>query len=328
MRRLISILAAFSFGSLVFSVAPSWLHNKNKVYPADKFISAIGEGSSEQKARAEAAAAISQYFDTKINVFTTAAEKFESVQVSGGTKTAGTQSLDQIIKISSSAEFFCLNYTAPYYDKKRDTFHVLAYINKQDAAKIYKSRIQVLSDSMDTFRAAAKKASEPFNSVLYMQKAIALSVLADQYIRAETTIVPSDAAGFESRLAIIKQLPLELDKYKKHSSFSVKLKGSKAEKFKSLTSVVSNILEKRGYIYKDSNAHYAILIDIDADELMYEIGPFVKPSLKISVNSASDTPLYSYSQTYSRTNGKTMDIAYHMANAKIKKDLEANFLPD
>ena len=325
----IAALALSALSSPAFAaLAPSWVADKNKDYPSSKYISAVGEGGTEKKAQAAAVAQVSQLFDTKTDVVTTAAKRFQSVQVAGSMKTVGSQSLEQITAISSQAEFFGLRYAPAWYNEKRDTYVVLAYIDKQEAAATYKGYIRTLLDAVYAYREAAQKDAEPFNSVLYMQKAESLSVLASQYIRTLGIIEPAAADGYKADTEVLNRLGLENDAYKKQSLFSVRTGGKSAEKFGSLSSAVTAVLEKRGFTCKESGARYTVVADISAEELTYEVGPFVKPSLKITVQNAAGTSLYSYAQAYSRAGGNTTETAYNAAATKIKKDLEANFLPE
>lgn len=306
---------------------PAWLKNIEKEFPKDQYIRAVGEGSSEKAAKTAALAEIALLFDTKVEIVTEAVKNFSAVMTDGNETVSKSQSLSQVTKVSSSAEFFCLDFTEPWYDKKSDKYSILAYINKKDAVGVYKSRIAALSESVGTLGSSAKKEREPFLAALYLQKAKALSTLAERYIKAETVIVPGDSAVYEETLKSFSRLDGELAARKKELTFSISMNQTD-KKFAPISSTIASIIEKRGFACSQSGANYIVKIDISCSEEEYEAGPFVRASVDVSVVNKAGVGVYSYSKTHPRAGSKTMDLAYTRAVSKIKQDLEENFLAE
>lgn len=327
MKRLSVKIAIFCITASCFSAVPKWVTNQEKEFPSSKYVAAMGEGNTEKKAMAAALAGVSQFFDTKTEVLTLAVKKFDSVQVGGSYQTSANSSLDQITKVSSEAEFFGLNYAPTYHNEKRNVYNVLAYVDKAEAAKTYKGYINTLMDAIKNYRSAAQNDSEAFNSALYMQKAEALSVLAASYIKTLGIIEPNSLNTYKSDSELINLLPIERSQYKKKATFSVSLKQEDV-KLAQLTDSVAEILENRGYIYSETNGRYQVLLNITCNEEQYDIGPFVRPSLKITITNPNGDSLYSYSKKYQRVGAKTSDLAYTRAVLKIEEDLKENFLSE
>ena len=198
----------------------------------------------------------------------------------GKTDFSASQSLNQAIKISSNAEFFCLQFTDSYYNKKFDKFTVLAYINKKEAAQIYTSRINALMEGVNAYRNYAKDENEPFLAVNALHKAKVLSNLAEKYIHNEMIIVPSDTEKWQDSLKTISLISAEHNALKKDVTFSIHLT-QKDQKFDPIFSTVAGILEKYGYAYSLANSNYKIIIDISCIEESYETGEFVRPSVDV-----------------------------------------------
>lgn len=308
---------------------PSWVKKPEKEFPSSVFIRALGEGDSAKAAQSAAIAEISLFFDTKTEVVTEAVKGIQLVSGNGGLEKRNSQSIAQVAEISSCAEFFGAQFTDSYFDKKKKKHFVLAYLNRNDAALLYKSRISALMGAVASYRAEAFSCGEPFVAERALSKAVVLAPAAERYIHAETTIIPADTKTYAESLGILSSLPAECSAMKKNVSFSVSVSGDGAEKFPSISTVVSSVAAKKGYVSSASgSALYDIVVEVSASEENFEIGPFVRPSLDISIRNKSGAGVYSYSKQFPRVGAKTLDMAYTRAFVKIKQDVEENFLSE
>ena len=327
MKLLFLTVAIFSLtGSLCFAeTPPSWLLKPEKDFPSKEYLREIGEGSSVNAAKSAALAALSLYFDTRVETVTQAVKRMDSVLAEGSETFSKSQSIAQVSKISSSAEFFCVNFTDPYYDKKRDKYFSLACINKKEAAGVYKARIAAASEAVESLYSRAKKEPDFFLKAAALQKAKAFSVVGERYIKMETLLVPSDSSSYQETLKEFSRLDSEILSLKKDLTFSIQM-NQKEKKYDPIFSTVASVAEKRGFSYSLSNANYKIVIDLSFVEEDYDAGPFVRSNVDILIVSKSGSGVYSYSKAYPRTGSKTMDMAYSRAVFKINQDLEENFL--
>lgn len=306
---------------------PSWVIKPEKDFPSRQYIRSIGEANTVKAAKAAALAEISLFFEAKTEVVTQAVKK--SCEIIEGDKQffASSKSFGQLVNIKSNADFFCVNFTDSYYDVKHDKHTVLAYIDKNEAAEIYRTRIAALLESVDSLMAYAKKESEPFLAGSALTKAKTLSALAEQYIKAETVIVPADSAIYKEPLKNLSKVDVELSSIKKLLTFTIKMTKNDP-KLNPLFSTVSSLIVKRGFAYSLADAKYAVVIDVAFVEEEYESGPYVRPSGNFLIVNAAGKGVYTYSKAYPRSGSKTMDLAYTRAVSKIKQDLEENFLAE
>ncbi len=306
---------------------PSWVKNPDLEFPTSTYIRALGEGNSAKAAQKDAIAGISLYFDTKTDILTLALKEASQVLTEDGTNYSSSEAYAQIAGISSEAEFFCVEFTNSYYDKKQKTHYVLAYIDKQSASKIYTSRINALMQAINGYRQYAQTEAEPFFSIGALAKAISLSRLAKAYIQNQTTIIPSDSEKYASALATIEKLQLELTNYKGKMNFSIfAVQGD--DKYTSLYNTISSVLEQNGFVYSLSDAEYKVFVEIIFSEENYSAGPFVRPTLKIAITNSNGDGVYTYSKAYPKTGADTMETAYTRALYKVQKDVEENFLKE
>ena len=319
------IIVLVSFSS--FADVPSWLTKADKLYPAAEYVKAIGEGTSIKTAQNQAISQISLFFDTKSEVVAEALKKSEAVLEDGRSVFSMSQSLKQNIKISSEADFFCVQFTDAYYSKKSDRYSVLAYINKENAAKVYNSRISAMMEAVKSYRNYAQSSDEPFLAASALHKADVISKIAEKYIHNETLLVPLDTAKWQESLRTISLIPAEHNAIKRNVTFSILL-NQKEKVFDPIFSTVASILEKQGFAYSVADSNYKIILDISCVEESYDAGDFVRPLVDVLIVNRAGSGVYTYSKALPRIGSKNMEQAYTRAVTKIKQDLEENFLAE
>ncbi len=330
MKGMVSFFAALLFAatSLLFADSPpSWLKSPEKEFPTKDYVRAVGEGASVKAAKSAALAEISLYFDTKVETLTQAAKKFSAVLKDGKEEFSKSQTVAQIANISSSAEFFCVNFTDPFYIAKTDKYATLAYINKKEAAGLYKSRIEALEQSVGVLLSSAQNESEPFLRAASLQKAKPLVSLAEQYIKTLGLLDSSANGAYKEAQKKFSRVDGELAALKNDLTFSIKMNQTD-KKFAPISSTIAAIIEKRGFACSQAGANYIVKIDISCAEEEYEAGPFVRASLDAAVVNNAGSGVYAYSKAYPRVGSKTMEQAYTRTVSKIKQDLEENFLAE
>lgn len=307
--------------------APNWLTNTEKAYPVAKYIRAVGEGSSSRQAQNDALSAVSLYFDTKTEILSVAVKEAQSV-LSGDAETfSQSQGFSQMVNVSSNADFFCVQFTDPYYDKKRDTFYVLAYIDKANVASIYSSRIAFLLESIGSYRSLAHGEGELFRAAGYLHKANVLASLAAQYIQSLVVVVPEDAPKYKDALSSLARIPEELARLKKNMSFSIRI-SPEEQRYDPIFATISNILEEQGFVYAAREAQYALFAAVSCIEETYDVGDFVRASVVLTVTDAGGNAVYSYSKTYPRISGTTLEHTYTRAIHKVQTDLEEHLFSE
>lgn len=105
---------------------PEWVQNYRKVYPTSEFLVQRGSGDSAEKARNDATAALSRYFQTSVNA------NLSTTMTSVSTD----NSIEEItlvvddVNVQSQVEFFGLEYTEPYYLKSEKKWYCVVYLNR------------------------------------------------------------------------------------------------------------------------------------------------------------------------------------------------------
>ena len=106
MKRFFFLIVVLISVSLLFADVPEWLKKPEKEYPTSKFIRTVGEGANLKLAQDSAVSAISLYFDTKTEVLSTAVKEMSAILSDGKEVFNASRSIQQIMQITSNAEFF------------------------------------------------------------------------------------------------------------------------------------------------------------------------------------------------------------------------------
>ena len=89
-------------------------------------------------------AEISLYFNAKTDLLMSSVSEACKVEKNGESFSSSEESYGENLNISSEAEFFGVAFTDVWYEKKSDTFYVLAYIDRNEALSVYRDRKSVV----------------------------------------------------------------------------------------------------------------------------------------------------------------------------------------
>ena len=180
------------------------------------------------------------------------------------------EKLHREAEITSEVELYRIHFTDSYYEKKRKTYFVCAYVNKDELSQVYTSKINSLIDSEKVLLSASNKENEPFYTVLNYQKAKLYGELARGFIDNLLAILPENAGQYEAFLLEQDKIDELIIAQKRNISFSV---SCKEERAKALISGIASILEESNFVYS-KKALYNIDVDVSFTEEHYEAGDF------------------------------------------------------
>lgn len=322
-KLLFGILFSFIIGPVFCDTVPGWYKSLEKVYPIDKYIRAMGEGSTEKKAQAEAIANVAMSFKTSVKVLNTAISDLQNSVENDKTDYSQKETIHREFFAETESEFYCLQFSESYYDKKRKKYFTVAFIDRENAFGIYNSKIIPLETEMiSTYNGAAEESEYLYKCFLY-QKASLLGELIKVYINNAIIVCPSKANAFDGVLEQISAVNYEAEKQRNKISFSIECKEPKGQ---NLVPGIASILEESGFVYSKKNPVYKIDVEIQFSEEVYEAGEFVRPAVTIMISNKDGEPVDSYSRVYPRYTYGSMENSYNLAVLRVQQDLEENFL--
>lgn len=307
----------------LFAAPPKWLIELEKVYPTEKFIRAIGEGSTIKKAETEAISSISLNFNAKTKVINNAIKDYNSVIEENKTKISKSYALTQETTITSESEFLCVKFSDSYYDKKKKTYYLVGYIDRTEVSGIYEQKIYGLMTTIQTILNYATEENEGLYSVLNYQKASKLSKLVQYYIDAAIIINPQESEKYKDDLQLIASIEGLVNAQKNKLSFSINCND---KRYYSICTAISSILQESGFVLTKGKPTYYIYVELNCSEEIYDAGNFVRPDINITITNNSGDSIDSYSKVYPRYSHQTMQNAYNLALVRVQQDLEENFL--
>jgi hypothetical protein len=140
-KEIVIIFAVLVSGALsAQNRAPAWYTDKELQYPSNRYIAAVGEGSSRADAEARAVAGVSLFFNTRTEVRNEAIREFNEAVVNNTTDFSKKTYINESAVIRSEEEFLGVRFSDPYQDQQRRTWTILAYIDRQEAARIYEKK--------------------------------------------------------------------------------------------------------------------------------------------------------------------------------------------
>ena len=139
------------------------------------------------------------------------------------------EKLHREAEITSEVELYRIHFTDSYYDKKRKTYFVCAYVNKDELSQVYTSKINSLIDSEKVLLSASNKENEPFYTVLNYQKAKLYGELARGFIDNLLAILPENAGQYEAFLLEQDKIDDLIIAQKRNISFFRKLQRRKSK---------------------------------------------------------------------------------------------------
>ena len=117
------------YSALCFAAAPTWKLNLEKQFPSEKYVRAIGEGTTEPAAKKSALSELSAYFSQTIIAESESYQKIRQAEAGNVT----SSDLRENVIVHSDTELFCVKYTAAWTDPKSKKIYVCAFIDRKEA---------------------------------------------------------------------------------------------------------------------------------------------------------------------------------------------------
>ena len=194
MKKNAVISLMFLCSALCFAAVPAWKLNLEKQFPSEKYVRAIGEGTTESAAKKSALAELSGYFSQTIIA---ESESYQKIRQSGAGN--GTNSdLRESVIVHSDTELFCVRYTDAWTEPKSKKVFVCAFIDRKEAWDLITQKMKGLEDKCNQLSKLADKEKEPFKKLLLLTKARSLySEYSGLYEKA-VALFPKRGQQFEA----------------------------------------------------------------------------------------------------------------------------------
>jgi hypothetical protein len=323
-KTLCTALALFFGAGLIFAQAPSWYLDKEANYPASFYIAAVGEGKTRIEAETAAVAGVSLFFNTSTEVRNQAIREFNEALSNGTTDFSQKTYISENAVVRSEEEFLGVRFADPWNDSGRGTWAALAYIDRQEAAGIYASKITANMAAINSLADDSAGETEALYACSLLNRAVRIGDLTEEYIKAASVVDPRNAAKYAADLTTINETRSAYRTRRTGLTFTVGV--TSPERSGRLERKLQELLEREGYAVTPRNPLYQVSAVLSAEEGNNMAGYFVRPGITIRVERGDQT-FFSYGKNYSRfTNMTSTSGAYNRALMAIEQDLEENFI--
>ncbi|MCL2186260.1 MAG: hypothetical protein FWB86_10465 [Treponema sp.] len=145
---LLSVFLFSSCASVPSADAPAWAVDMEAEFPFDKFLAQKGKGKNVSEAEAAAGRALAQYF--QVNIIVEAREE----AVSRGNNPTEITNIESTIR-QVNIDLFAYQYTKSWYNQKERLYEIAAFINRDEAWKIFEPGVRREEASfLDMYNAA------------------------------------------------------------------------------------------------------------------------------------------------------------------------------
>jgi len=301
------------------------------LYSDSEYIAQRGRGVTRAAAETDGTAQLARFLNTQVSSQLRIAER-ESIQ--NGTVQSSTL-IEQETFIKSQMNLFGVRYAQnAYFNKQQKEWITVAYIDRNEAWKVYSPRFKQQAESFTQLLSAAENETDPFRKALRFTAAQNYLRTAD-YQNADILGQLLHPVKMNEEFAAVRsqvsRLPGLLDNTRRNASVHIECPGD----FESLvTNVFSREFAALGFpVANNRNSASAICrITIIEGMQQRDLGIFYHPSLQavITSNSAQSTEtLFTFSADGERAQAVTPDVAkrraYQSLADKVKENFRAEF---
>lgn len=281
MKKNAVISLMFLCSALCFAAVPTWKMNLEKQFPSEKYVRAIGEGTTELAAKRSALAELSGYFSQTIAAESVSYQKTHQ----SGTGYEKHSDIRENVSLHSDTELFCVKYTAAWTDPKSKKIYVCAFIDRKEAWDLITQKMKGLEDKCNQLSKLADKEKEHFKKLLLLIKVRPLySEYSGLYEKA-VALFPKRGQQFEAFIRKMDGYMNELMLLKSSTAIQVKIAGDNGN---SIYTKLSELLTRNGFLIS-SDGRYQLSATVNWNEAKLNEVYSAYPNIKIVITGNGRT---------------------------------------
>lgn len=302
---------------------PLWTSQETieDIYPSKDYLTAIGTGTTPQSAKLNADSELAVFFNQTIKSDTSAQEKLRNQN----NHTEISKSIERNIEISSSAELIALKHTDAYFDKKRNSYYVCSYINRNEAWELLEPKLLSSVSSFETAYSNINHSNDAISKILLQNSALNSSQTFYTYYFLAAGIVPEKASIFLKYDNQIQQLIIENTLQKQKTIILVQIENDSTNRIKTL---LEELLKKNGFTIAQQNEDYKLHGTVSY--ILQESGNFyiTYPQLEILISNNNRTDITGFSRQLGKVSSYTKEATERMAINKLETELKSTFISE
>jgi len=242
---------------------PAWVDDKHSLYPDDKYLVEIGEGTSLKAAEQNGQAALARIFKTVIKVDSTVSTRYQDLSdgktiLESQMETTTDESISQL-----SNETLINVHFGESWTNDVGRVYVVAYIDRMETANIYRQRIDQDAERANYFIRKSAEQSDLIRRYGFLDAAVVM----DTEINVRKEQLEIIYMPF-ARAVMLPYNPEDLRSMHADTAekmvYSISIDGDPAGK---VTSAVSQVLTDKGFSVSDGKSPLSVTGQVSMEEV-------------------------------------------------------------
>ena len=305
-------------------VAPEWFLNMESTYPSSKYICATGEGKTLSEARENALTQISLYFDTSIQVSRDLISNYNQISTKNNLQYYEQKSVQEQAVINSEAQLYCVNFSSFFRD--RNTFYIVAYIDKEQAYENYKQNIELNTQSLSHLIKNAETYENPFYCIPAIQQGIRISRMTTTLLKNIKTLKIKNE-DFSETQVLIERMYNAQEQTKSKMTIRLVVENDRNAL---IYRTISQLIEQKGISLSQDNGSCILKAVVNQNRIENDAGVFVTLGIIITAHNEQDDVIFSYTRSFPRQGAPVdyEDTAWRKAYDQIQQELQESFIQE
>jgi hypothetical protein len=223
-----AVAFVYGCGASGRSGAPGWIQGVSRDYPADQYLTGLGQAEARPAAEERAYTAVARIFRAEITAQSRDWESF-LVQESRGTATSERRvTLEHVTRVSTDKVLENVRVLDAWKDPRTGQHYVLAGVNRTQAGTALAQRIDELDRGIVAEVGEARQSADKLAAVRHLRRALKDQVLREA-LNADLRVIRTSGQGDESRYRVAELADELTTLLQTHFVVDVEVSGDHAE---------------------------------------------------------------------------------------------------
>ncbi|MEX0845209.1 MAG: LPP20 family lipoprotein [Balneolaceae bacterium] len=312
-----------SSGNTTGNGIPDWVENPGNSFSQDKYLMAVGSGSTLKEARSDAFSSLSQIF--KMNINATEVLKSETIDqfVNGEMFSEGTSQLLNNIRIGTNQELMNTTILVSEVDGY-GTYHALAGMDRAESSRIYRQEISNNSLKINEYEQSADSENNLLQKLLLLKKAKTIAGV-NEVLTQQLNIILGGAASGGEATNTLNRIEQKFRATQQLANVTIITKNAP----EMVKSAIAGVFQKAGFNIADNTDNAILTVDV-----VYQAQPanlnrndaeFVKWELMIEVIDQQSNRSFKTFTTEGRDGAPSYEDALKRAGFTARSKIENDF---
>jgi len=198
---IMAVVFVYGCGASGRSGAPGWIQGASRDYPAEQYLTGLGQADARPAAEERAYAAVARIFRAEITAQSRDWESF-LVQESRGTATSARRvTLEHVTRVTTDKVLENVRVLDAWTDPRTGQHYVLAGVNRAQAGSALAERIAELDRGIAAEVGEARQSTDKLGAVRHLRRALKDQVLREA-LNADLRVIRTSGQGDESRYRV------------------------------------------------------------------------------------------------------------------------------